>query len=248
MASIQSIKIWASGNPIPAYLATPEEDKPHPGLMVFSEIFGINQNIKNVCMRLAEQGYVAISIDHFHREEESTSPFDHPEIGLEKRSRLKDSEIIVEIRSAVDYLKTLKIVKSDCIGSLGFCLGGRLSYLAACTIAELSACVVFYGGGIVCDNPTENMPIAPVAMTEKIQCSVLAHYAEKDHTVPQGHLETIRQSLTNHDKDHEIIQYPRTLHGFANDSKPDSYNSEAAKLAWERTFAFLEKHLKDKDS
>ena len=245
MASIQPFEIRVNGNPVPAYLAMPAEEGPHPGIIVMSEIFGVNENIKNVCMRLADQGYAAVTVDHFHREEESTSPFDQPEIGLEKRSRLKDVELIAEMRAAVDALKTLDAVNADSIGSLGFCLGGRLSYLAACTIPDLAACVVFYGGGMVNDSPTENMPVPPVEMTANIRCPVLAHYAEEDHTVPQEHLERIRQALKDHGKEHEVIQYPGTIHGFANDSKPDSYEPESAKLAWERTHAFLENHLKD---
>ena len=147
MPSIQPFEIRVNGNPVPTYLAVPAEEGPHPGLIVMSEIFGVNENIKNVCMRLADQGYAAVAVDHFHREEESTSPFDRPEIGLEKRSRLKDVELIAEMRAAVDALKILDAVNADRIGSLGFCLGGRLSYLAACTIPDLAACVVFYGGG-----------------------------------------------------------------------------------------------------
>ncbi len=242
--TIEGVEIQVDGSPVPAYLSLPTSEGRHPGILVFSEIFGVNQNIKNVCMRLADQGYVTVTVGHFHREEEPVTPFDRSEIGREKRSRLKDSNLIAETRAVVEYLKGHEAVGGNRIGSLGFCLGGRLSYLAACTVPELAACVVFYGGGIVNDNPTENMPVPPVEMTANIQCPVLGHYAEEDHTVPPEHLERIRRALRDHGKDHDIIQYPGTVHGFANDSKPDSHEPNATNLAWERTLAFLAKNLK----
>lgn len=245
MGAIQRVEIEVDSGRVPAYLSLPAEEGTHPGMIVMCEIFGVNDNIKNVCMRLADQGYAAMAVDHFHREEEPVTPFDRPDIGLEKRARLKDEHLIAEMRGAVEYLKRHEAVGGDQIGSLGFCLGGRLSYLAACTIPELAACVVYYGGGIVNDNPTENMPVAPVEMTANIQCPVLGHYAEKDHTAPLEHVERIRKALTDHGKDHQIIVYEKTMHGFSNDSKADSYEPKAAQLAWERTLAFLEKHLKD---
>ena len=63
MASIQPFEIRVNGNPVPAYLAMPAEEGPHPGLIVMSEIFGVNENLKNVCMRLADQGYAAATVD-----------------------------------------------------------------------------------------------------------------------------------------------------------------------------------------
>ena len=105
MTAIQRVEIKVDGGPVPAYLSVPAEVGTHPGILVLCEIFGVNENIKNVCMRLADQGYVAMALDPFHREEQPVSPFDRPEIGLEKRARLKDVHLIAEMRGAVEYLK-----------------------------------------------------------------------------------------------------------------------------------------------
>ena len=244
MATIQPVEIQVDGNPVPAYLSVPRGGENHPGIIVLCEIFGVNQNIRNVCTRLADHGFAAMAVNPFHREAKPVTPYDQAPLGLEKRSRLKDEILVAEMRGAVEHLKGLEEVNAEKIGSLGFCLGGRLSYLAACTIPELAACVVFYGGGIVNDAPTENMPTPPVEMTANIRCPVLGHYAESDHTAPPEHVERIRKTLQDNGKEFEIIVYENTVHGFANDGKPDTYEPNAAKLAWERSLEFLAEHLK----
>ena len=242
VAAIQPVEIDVKGSPVPAYLAVPKAAGTQPGMLVISEIFGANEHIQDVCMRLADSGYAAITVEHFHREKEPLTPYEQSAVALEKRARLRDENLVAEMQAAVTYLKGREEVGGKPVGSIGFCLGGRLSYLAACQIPELAACVVYYGGGIVNDNLTPQMPVAPVTLTPNIRCPVMGHFAEVDHTVPLEHVERIRKALIEAKVSHEIFVYEKTVHGFFCDAR-GAFEPKAAKLSWERTLAFLARHL-----
>ncbi|MFQ5692542.1 MAG: dienelactone hydrolase family protein, partial [Nitrospinota bacterium] len=189
------VYVDVNGTEVPAYLALPGGSGPHPGLLVIEEIFGVNDHIQDVCRRFANEGYAAIAVEHFHREAETLTPYSDPPAGREKRTRLKDAEVVSEMRAGVDHLKGLEEVDEGRVGVIGYCMGGRYSYLAATELPDLSACVVYYGGGIVSDDLNENTPVAPVSKTEDIQCPVMGHFAEKDHAIPLDHVEQIRKAL-----------------------------------------------------
>ncbi|MFQ5915233.1 MAG: dienelactone hydrolase family protein [Nitrospinota bacterium] len=242
-AKAQHVHISVNGTQIPAYLALPDGPGKHPGLLVFEEIFGVNDHIQDVCRRFAGEGYAAFAVEHFHREKEVMTPYSDIAVGLEKKGRLKDAELAAEMRAAADYLKGLDGVNENRVGAIGYCMGGRLSYLAAAKLPELAACVVYYGGGIVSDDLNENTPVAPVSLTKDIPCPVLGHFAENDHSIPLDHVERIKKALGDAGKTHEVFVYEGTVHGFFCDVR-DSYHPEAAKVSWGRTLAFLKKNLK----
>ncbi|MDP6617857.1 MAG: dienelactone hydrolase family protein [Nitrospinota bacterium] len=87
MATIQPVEIQVGGNPVPAYLSVPQGGENHPGIIILSEIFGVNQNIRNVCTYLADRGYAAIALDLFHREAKPVTPYAQTPLPLEKRNR-----------------------------------------------------------------------------------------------------------------------------------------------------------------
>ena len=87
MATIQPVEILVGGNPVPAYLSVPQGGENHPGIIILSEIFGVNQNIRNVCTYLADRGYAAIALDLFHREAKPVTPYAQTPLPLEKRNR-----------------------------------------------------------------------------------------------------------------------------------------------------------------
>ncbi len=240
----RNIRIDVDGTEVPAYLALPEGSGPRPGMLVIEEIFGVNDQIRDVCRRFASEGYAAISVEHFHRETEPLTPYADRETAGEKMRRLKDAEMVAEMRAGVDYLKTLAEVDENRVGVIGYCLGGTLSYLAAAKMPDLAACVVYYGTAIVNDDLNENTPVAPISLTKDIRCPVLGHFAEKDHAVPLEHVERIKGALSDAAKTHEIFVYEGALHAFFRDNDPNRYHPDAAGLSWRRTLSFLEKNLK----
>ena len=200
----RNIRIDVDGTEVPAYLALPEGSGPRPGMLVIEEIFGVNDQIRDVCRRFASEGYAAISVEHFHRETEPLTPYADRETAGEKMRRLKDAEMVAEMRAGVAYLKTLAEVDENRVGVIGYCLGGTLSYLAAANMPDLAACVVYYGTAIVNDDLNENTPVAPISLTKDIRCPVLGHFAEKDHAVPLEHVERIKGALSDAAKPHPI--------------------------------------------
>ena len=239
------VRIDVDGTEVPAYLALPEGSGPNPGMLVIEEIFGVNDQIRGVCRRLASEGYAAISMEHFHRESEPEISYTDRETAMGNKDRLKDAEVVAEMRAGVDFLKGMVEVDEKHVGVIGYCLGGMLSYLAAAKMPDLAACVVYYGTAIVNDDLNENTPVAPISLTKDIRCPVLGHFGENDHVVPLEHVEQIKRALSDEGKTHEIFVYEGALHAFFREDDPGRHHSDAARLSWERTLAFLEKNLKD---
>ena len=240
----RNIEISVNGDQMPAYLVLPEGPGPHPGLLIIEEIFGVNDHIQDICRRYAGYGYAALSVELFHREAEPHTPYTEFEVARDKRTRLKDSEVVAEMRAGVDHLRGLDEVNADKVGVLGYCMGGRMSYFAATQMPDLAACVVYYGGGIVTHDLNENTPVAPVSLTGDIQCPVMCHFGETDHAIPLDQVDQIRKALADAGKTHDVFVYDGAGHGFFCDQREGHFHEEAAKLSLERTLAFLETQLK----
>ena len=135
----------SDGTTMAAYVARPDSEKNHPGILVFQEAFGVNGHIRNVAERFAREGFVAIAPELFHRTapgfEGSYTDFEtvRPHVGA-----LKNETMSADILAAYNWLSKNS---NGSIFSIGFCMGGRVSFLANATVA-LKAAVSFYGGGI----------------------------------------------------------------------------------------------------
>ena len=218
--------------PMPAYLARPEGTGPWPAVIVVQEAFGLNDHIKDVARRVAGEGYVALAPDLFYRGGKGrTAGYDQLPKALELMGALKDDEIVADVGSAVAHLERRPDVRKGRIGITGFCMGGRVSYLAACALpGKIAAAVPYYGGGI------------PIDRTATLQAPVLAFFGEDDAFIPMDQVERLRAEAKRLGKSVEVVTYPKAPHGFFCNER-DSYRPEAAKDAWERTKAFLKKHL-----
>ena len=147
---------------------------------------------------------------------------------------------IADVQSAVDYLKSQPFVQSDRIGIVGFCYGGRVSYLAACTVSDLKAAVVYYGGRILAPLGTEGP--SPLDQTAYISAPVLGLFGEDDANPTPADVATIEAELKKHNKTYEFHTYPGAGHGF-NCNARDSYRPEAARDAWAKAMGWFDKYL-----
>jgi len=177
----------------------------------------------------------------FHREGPMTTGL-HEELdtAIARMRRSTDDDILSDVRASVDYIKAQSFVRGDKIGILGFCYGGRVSYLASCNISDLSAAVVFYGGGIgtaLGDGPS------PLEQTANITCPVLGLFGEEDTNPTPEDVATIDLQLSRYGKVHEFHSYAGAGHGFHCEAR-DSYRPEAAADAWARAIAWLDDNLK----
>ena len=163
----------------------------YPGIVVIQEAFGVNSHIKKVTERIAAEGYVAIAPDIFHRESERMIPYSEMPKAIATMQRVVDSKAMDDVGAAIAHLKSQSNVKSGSIGVIGFCMGGRLTYLTAAHHAnDIKAAVPYYGGGIPMGNPS------PLSRTGEIKCPMYLFFGAKDQLIPMDHVGQIKTELT----------------------------------------------------
>ena len=229
--SVQGEMIEIGG--MPAYVAKPGGGTfPWPVVLVIQEAFGLNEHIKDVARRVAGEGYLAVAPDLFHRSGKGrTAGYDELPKALELMGALTDDGIVADVSRAIAWAEKQPNVKAGRIGITGFCMGGRVSYLAACALPEkITASAPFYGGGI------------PVDRTASLKAPVLAFFGDQDPFIPMDSVEKLRAEATKLGKQVEIVVYPGAPHGFFCNER-DSYRPDAAKDAWEKVKAFFKEHL-----
>src|SRR5439155_2695635 len=146
----QTVEAPTAGGTVPAFLARPAAGSRAPGVLVIQEAFGLNGHIKDVARRIAAEGYVALAPDLYWRGGKGrTVGYDQVPEAIALMQSLNDKDVISDVGSAVAYLETQPSVRADRIGITGFCMGGRVSFLAACERPDkIKASAPFYGGGI----------------------------------------------------------------------------------------------------
>jgi len=221
-----------------AYEAKPKEGGSYPGIVVLMEAFGLNDHIKKVTERIAQEGYVAIAPDLYHREAERLVPYSDLQKAVGIMNKLQDSKIMDDVGAAIAHLKSQSNVKAGSIGVTGFCMGGRFTYLAAAHHnKDVKAAVPFYPGGVPMGNPS------PLSRTGEIKCPIYLFFGGKDPLIPQEHVDKINAELTNKKINFQLKLYPEATHGFFCDERP-SYHPDSAKDAWEKFKSFVAQHLK----
>jgi len=220
----------ADGTRMAAYVARPAQGGPHPGLLVFQEAFGVNHHIRNVTERFAAEGYVAIAPELFHR----TAPpgfegsyTDFPAV-LPHMQAMTTGTIEADVRSAYEWLHSSAAVKASAISSVGFCMGGRVSFIAN-SLVPLRAAVSFYGGGI-----------APGLLdrASKLQAPSLFIWGGLDKHITQEHRRAVPEALGAQKKIYVSVEFSRADHGFFCDER-EAYEPHSARQAWALTLEFL---------
>jgi carboxymethylenebutenolidase len=229
----ERISIETPAGPMAAQLARPASGGPFPGVIVVQEAFGLNPHIEGVADRIAAEGYVALAPDLYHRGGAGrTAGYDDLPTALSLMSELTDGGIVDDIGAAVAVLERHPSVRKDRIGITGFCMGGRVSYLAACALpGQIKAAVPFYGGGI------------PIDRTATLAAPVLAFFGDEDPFIPLDQVRALEAEAKRLGKQVTVRVYPKAPHGFFCDER-DSYRPDAATDAWTRMTGFLAEHLK----
>jgi carboxymethylenebutenolidase len=230
---------------ISAYLALPQASGSYPGVVVLQEIFGINAHIRAVTERIAKQGYVAIAPALFQRQAPGFATGYTPEdieIGRKYAwTQTQASELLNDIQSALDYLKTLPQVKPNSFGCIGFCFGGHVAYLAA-TLPDIKATASFYGAGIPTRTPGGGAP--SLTLTPEIKGTIYAFFGMEDASIPRQQVDQIAAELEKYQISHRVFRYDGSDHGFFCDHRA-SYNPKAAADAWEQVKQLFSSVLKD---
>jgi carboxymethylenebutenolidase len=219
----------ADGFTFPAYVAEPQ-GKAKGAVVVLQEIFGVNSHIQDVTNRLAAQGYFAIAPATFERVEKGVDlgyNGDTMKAGVALKSAvtaLPGAGVMQDIAAAIAYAAQSGAGK---VAVMGFCWGGQMTWHAATSLPGLSAAVCYYGGGMT----------APGDIALKPLCPTMAHFGDQDHFISLDSVEAFKKAHP----EVTVYIYPAD-HGFNCDQR-GSYDAPAAKLAMERTLAFLAANL-----
>ena len=227
-----SLKV-ADGTEMNAYVARPSDNGKHPAVLVFQEAFGVNAHIRDVTERFAREGYVSIAPELYHR----TAPgfegkYDDFQSVMPHMRAMTDKGIAEDIRSAYDWLKTNSYVMADKIASVGFCMGGRVSFVACATL-PLQASISFYGGNI-----------APALLPKiaELRAPILFFWGGLDKHIGAEQTRAIVDECKRLGKTYVNVEFSDADHGFFCDVR-SSYNPAAATLAWNLTTTYLLLHL-----
>ncbi|HEY4929163.1 MAG TPA: dienelactone hydrolase family protein [Acidimicrobiales bacterium] len=223
---------------MPVYEVVP--DGPARGaVVVVQEAFGVNDHIAGVTERFAAAGYHAVAPHLFHRTGSPAYGYEDFSVVMPHIMALTDDGILSDVRAALDLLRAAGWADHQ-IGIVGFCMGGRVTFLVA-GHEDLGAAVGFYGGGVVIGR-SESMP-ALLDLIPGMRTPWLGLFGDADASIPVDDVERLRDELNSKaDIDTAIVRYPAAGHGFHCDVR-DSYDEAAATDAWRRTLGWLDVHL-----
>ncbi len=221
------------------YYAAPKSRQPAPAIMVLMEAFGLNDNIKSVCDRLAQAGYAALAPDFYHGQ---VFAYQDIQLAIAKLKTLNDSVVMAEFGKGLDFLKSQKAVLQKGVGVTGFCMGGRYTFLANSVHADrVKAAVSFYGGGIAAQADVAGRQMLLDKVT-KMQAPIMFMYGSEDSFIMAEEHERITAAMSKAKKRYAVNVFPGAGHGFMSDRR-ESYNQPAAEEAWAMTLAFFDRHL-----
>jgi len=231
--------IPTQGENMPAFHARPKNvTATLPVIMVVQEIFGVHEHIRDICRRLATEGYLAIAPELYFRQGDPAEYDDIPTLFNELVSKVPDAQVLADLDHVANWAsRNGGDMRNTAI--TGFCWGGRISWLYAAHNPQLKAAVAWYGKLV--GDKSMKQPKHPVDIAIDLNAPVLGLYGGKDDSIPQESIEVMRQALRAANADAEIIVYPDAGHAFNADYRA-SYHQESAQDGWQRMLAWFKRY------
>ncbi len=229
------------GDEIPAYIAQPVGEGTFGGVVVIHHMPGWDRWSKEVTRRFAASGYLAICPNLHFRAGQGASPEDSA-AATRAAGGVPDDQLVGDVDAAARHLRSLPSSNQK-LGVIGYCSGGRQSFLAACSL-QFEAAVDCYGAGVV-GNPPPQYPAAFVpllGLAPQLSCPLLGLFGADDHFPSPDHVAELDAELTRLGKEHEFHSYEGAGHAFFCVDRP-SYRVEAALEGWARVSEFYGRHL-----
>lgn len=223
-----------SGSAMRIYLGAPQAPARQAGIIVAQHAGGVDAQMQDVVHRLHREGYVVAAPELFHRLSEDAANASAPS----RSTLLKDCEILTDINATIAHLRAGSLPTGP-IAIIGFCMGGRVSYLAATAIAELKAAVVFYGGNTM---KAMGEGPSPFDRSPDIRCPIMGFFGAEDTNPSPADVQKIDAELTRLGKWHEFHTYQDAPHAFHNFTG-ERYRERAARSSWAGMLAFLSDQL-----
>lgn len=239
-AEKRSVTYLSDGFPMHAYFCVPAGEGPFPGVIVLHELSGLDDHIKSVSERLAENGFAALAVDLYSRRGGIPQISSADEL-MRLWMDMDDMLMVKDISHGVLFLRGESAVRGDRIGVLGFCLGGTMALLMGAYNVFLKASISFYGT-LKYAGRTPQKPAPPLDVLSYLNCPLLYVYGERDTVVRKNDVETLQSCAREKNKSLEVLAYADCGHGFFNEKGAD-YHKEPAEDAWVKTLLFLKRHL-----
>jgi len=228
--------IPTQGENMPAWHARPQAAAgPLPVVIVVQEIFGVHEHIRDICRRLAQEGYLAIAPELYFRQGDPNDYSDVPTLFKELVSKVPDAQVLADLDHVANWAAR-NGGDAHRLLLTGFCWGGRIAWLYAAHNPQLKAAVAWYGKLV--GDKTLNSPTHPVDIATDLNAPVLGLYGAQDGSIPLDTVETMRHALRAANAEAEIVVYPDAGHAFNADYRP-SYHEESAKEGWQRMLAWF---------
>ena len=228
--------IQVGGQDMHAYASVPSGSGPFPAVIVSQHGGGVDQFIRDMADKLAQDGFAAIAPNLFHRFTE-----DQLDNRTGRIQHLDDLQISADISATVDWLRAHPAIDGEHIGITGFCMGGRVAWLGAATNRHIKAAVPYYGGNLFVT--WGNAEHTPFEMASGISCPVLFHFGAIDENPSLEDRDKLEAELSRQGIRHEFHTYEGADHAFM-DYTGLRYNREASEESWPRTIEFFNAHLK----
>jgi carboxymethylenebutenolidase len=230
------------GDQIDAYLARPLGAGPYPGVVVIHHMPGWDEATKEIARKFAHHGYVAIS-PNLHFREGKATPQENS-ASVRQAGGMPDDRTLGDLEGAIAYIRELPYLNGK-VGIIGYCSGGRQTYLAACKLSGIDAAVDCYGGGVVAkpEELTARQPVAPIDFTKDLQCPLLGLFGREDQRPSPEDVAKTEAALKQYDKTYEFRIYDNAGHSFFSVDRPQ-YRVEAAIDGWQKVFGWFGKYLR----
>jgi len=229
------------GDKIEAYVARPLGTGPYGGVVIIHHMPGYDEGMKEKARRFAANGYIACLPNLYSREAPGASPEDAA-AAARARGGVPDEQLVGDVDGAAKHIQSLASSNRK-VGVIGYCSGGRQSFLAACSL-KLDAAVDCYGAFVV-SAPPEGMGMNFQPLVHRVNdlsCPLLGLFGEDDQHPAPGEVAELEKALSAAGKAHEFYSYPGAGHAFFELDRA-SYRPEAATDGWKKIFEFFGKHL-----
>lgn len=234
---VAEVMVPTADGKIPAYVAMPARAGRHPTILVIQEIFGVHEHIKDMCRRFAKLGYYAIAPEMFARQGDVSKMTDIGAIIGQVVSKVPDAQVKSDLDAALAFAKASGSANTERLGVVGFCWGGRSTWVYALHNPKVKAAVAYYGllDGFKADGLR---PQDPIDFGEQVKVPVLGLYSGIDAFVKQETIAKMRGAIAKSGSGSQIVVFPNVDHGFNADYRP-SYDQTAATYAWKLTRDWL---------
>jgi carboxymethylenebutenolidase len=230
-----------NGDSIEAYFAQPLDRDPTGGVVVIHHMPGYDDPTKEITRKFAASGYLAVCPNLYFREAPGASP-DDAAAAARAQGGVPDARLVGDVAGVAAFLRSSGSSNGK-VATIGYCSGGRQSFLAACSL-DLDAAVDCYGAFVV-GSPPDGFPLSVqpiVHLAEHLSCPLLGLFGAEDQYPSPEQVDELEQALIKADKEFEFHSYPGAGHAFFATNRP-SYWPEAANEGWERIWEFFGRHL-----